>query len=55
MRRTGLSRSTLYRMMDKGTFPRSYSVSDGRVGWSSQELEEWITARLQRGDDQSQI
>ena len=49
-RRIGLSRATIYRMIAKGTFPRPYALSEGRVGWNSQEIEEWIAMRLTRSE-----
>jgi prophage regulatory protein len=51
MRRTGLSRTTVYRLVQKGDFPRPYTLSAGRVGWSSTEIEEWIMSRLRRDGD----
>lgn len=52
IRRSGLSRATLYRLMGKGAFPKPYPLSAGRVGWNSEEIEAWIMKRLSRsGDD----
>lgn len=31
--RTGLSRSTLYRKMDSGTFPKNLKISTRCAGW----------------------
>lgn len=47
MQATGLSRSTLYRMQDAGTFPQSRSIAGVRaVGWSSAEIDAWIASNL---------
>jgi prophage regulatory protein len=43
---TSLSRSTLYRKMKEGTFPRSVSISTGRVGWERRAVDEWCEQRL---------
>ncbi len=37
----GLSRATLYRMMDKGAFPRPVSLSDRTVGWPARVVGAW--------------
>jgi prophage regulatory protein len=42
---TTLSRSTIYRKMAEGTFPASVPISEGRVGWDRQVIEEWCRAR----------
>ena len=38
----GLSRSTIYRMMQDGEFPRPVKIGRRAVGWSSEEIESWI-------------
>jgi prophage regulatory protein len=39
-----VSRSTLSRMMDAGRFPKSRTLSDGRVAWFEDEIIAWQTA-----------
>jgi prophage regulatory protein len=39
---TGLSRSTLYRKMDLGTFPRNVRISTRCVGWRQSDVAEWL-------------
>ena len=41
----GLSRSTIYRMMQDGEFPRPVKIGRRAVGWSSKEIERWISER----------
>lgn len=41
----GVSRATIYRWMDAGTFPSSIDISDSRVAWHEHEVEEWINSR----------
>jgi predicted DNA-binding transcriptional regulator AlpA len=36
-----VSRSTLERMMETGTFPRSVAVARGRKAWFLDEIIEW--------------
>ena len=42
---TGLSTSTVYRMMAEGTFARSVRLNKNSVGWRSSSVEEWIASR----------
>lgn len=42
LERTGLSRSTLYRKVSSGTFPRQLKISDRCAGWRETEVEEWL-------------
>ena len=49
MERTDLSRSTLWRMEKKGKFPQRVTVSENRVGWYEDEINEWIETRPRVG------
>lgn len=40
--RTGLSRSTIYRKMAEGTFPRQIKISTNGAGWHESEISRWI-------------
>jgi prophage regulatory protein len=40
--RTGLSRSTIYRMVELGTFPRQLQISARCIGWRESDIEEWL-------------
>lgn len=40
--RTGLSRSTLYRKIQDGTFPRQVHISTRCAGWRESAVNEWI-------------
>ncbi len=42
--RTGLSRSTIYRMMNTGLFPKSVKISERAIGWRADEVDTWINA-----------
>ncbi|KXJ57138.1 MAG: hypothetical protein AXW17_13185 [Colwellia sp. Phe_37] len=42
IKRTGLSRTTLWRLERDGKFPRSIKLSVNRVGWRENEVDEWI-------------
>lgn len=40
--RTGLSRSTLYRKIAEGTFPRQVPISTRGAGWYESAISQWI-------------
>lgn len=42
---TGLSRSTLYDMMDRGDFPRPVRVGRRAVAWPESAIQKWLADR----------
>jgi len=42
LERTGLSRSTMYRKIQNGTFPESVRISTRCAGWRESAIEAWI-------------
>ncbi len=46
LRQTGLSRSTVYEMINRGDFPRQVQLSRRAVGGVASEVIEWINARV---------
>ena len=42
---TTISRSTLFRMVEKGTFPAPRQIGERRVGWLSDEVQTWLLNR----------
>ncbi len=48
--RTGLSRSTIYLRIQKGSFPRPINLGARAVGWLENEIEAWLVARLEVRD-----
>ena len=42
---TGLSRSTLYALMDRGEFPRPVKLTDRIVAWPESRISEWLAQR----------
>jgi prophage regulatory protein len=46
---TGLSKASLYRLMDEGLFPRPYSLGARAVGWLASEVQGWIESRRSIG------
>ncbi len=43
--RTGLSRATIYRLIEKGWFPSPVKLSKTAVGWIEAEVEDWLSSR----------
>ncbi|WP_081849788.1 helix-turn-helix transcriptional regulator [Marinobacterium lacunae] len=44
-KRTSFSRTSIYRLMDRGEFPRPIRLSANRVGWLESDLEQWLEQR----------
>lgn len=43
---TGLSRSTIYEMIERGDFPRPIQLAPRAVGWIETEISDWISERI---------
>lgn len=52
LERTGLSRSTLYRKMQDGSFPKSVRISLRCAGWREAAVNTWLHNRLFYSDDE---
>ena len=44
--RTGLSRSTIYNLIQKGEFPSQINLGPRAVGWVENEIDDWIEERV---------
>lgn len=44
---TGLTRSTLYRLMSQRAFPTPVKLAKRAVGWRQHDVREWTEARPQ--------
>lgn len=45
--RTGLGRSTIYKLISEGDFPSPIKLTtNGAVAWKSNEIDEWIKERI---------
>lgn len=42
---TGLSRTSIYKMMNRGEFPRPVRLTKRAVGWPEKVIAEWLEAR----------
>ena len=48
--RTGLSRSTIYLRIKKGTFPKPVKLGERAVGWIEPEIDSWLDEKIQSRD-----
>ena len=46
IKRTGLSRSSIYQKISDGDFPRPISLSSRAVGWIEFEIDDWLEQRI---------
>lgn len=44
---TGLSRSTIYRLIQEGQFPAPIKLGERASGWRQSSLEAWIESRAE--------
>lgn len=47
---TGLARSTIYKYIDEGSFPKPVSLGGRSVGWVETEVHDWILERIEERD-----
>ncbi|EMW0554120.1 helix-turn-helix transcriptional regulator [Pseudomonas aeruginosa] len=47
---TGLARSTIYKLISEGGFPRPVPLVGRCVGWLESEVQEWIKSRIAARD-----
>lgn len=43
--RLDTSKTTLWRMIQRGEFPKPLQISRGRVGWRQEDVTAWLEAR----------
>ncbi len=44
--RIGLSRSTIYRLVEANRFPQPSQIGDRAIAWRSDEIESWMASRV---------
>ncbi|WP_434939700.1 AlpA family transcriptional regulator [Shewanella sp. HL-SH8] len=44
---TALARSTIYKLMDEGVFPKSVNLGVRSVAWVESEIQDWILERIE--------
>lgn len=53
--RTGLSRSTIYLHIQKGTFPKPIKLGERSVGWLENEIDDWLESRIEMRDMENEV
>ena len=43
---TSLSKSTIYRLMDEGDFPKQISLGARSVAWEKSQVEDWCYSKI---------
>ena len=46
---TGMSRSTIYRLMDQDKFPKPIKLTQRIIGFLEEDIDQWIQERYQEG------
>ncbi|UXZ53985.1 MULTISPECIES: helix-turn-helix transcriptional regulator [Halomonadaceae] len=52
MERTGLARSTIYKYISLGKFPKPVKQTSRAVAWVESEIAEWINDCIKRRDNE---
>ena len=52
---TGLCQSSIYNRMALGQFPRSVSLGGRAVAWVSDEVDQWMAARIEERDSHKSL
>lgn len=45
-KKTGLAKSTIYKLMANGEFPKPIKLTTKSVGWPESVIEKWIQSRI---------
>lgn len=49
---TGLSRSSIYDLISKDTFPKQIKLTSRSSGWLESEVQQWIDERVAERDSE---
>lgn len=52
MHTTGLARSTVYKYINDGNFPKPLSLGERNVAWLESEIQDWILEKIEQRDAQ---
>lgn len=53
--RTGLSRSTIYKRINEGTFPAPVPLGEKSVGWVAHEIDEFLADCIAQRDSAKKV
>ncbi|WP_159820274.1 helix-turn-helix transcriptional regulator [Colwellia sp. 20A7] len=51
---TGLGRSSIYKFMAEGRFPKSVSLGERAIAWVDTEVEDWVQEKIEQRDENQQ-
>ncbi|WP_028867888.1 AlpA family transcriptional regulator [Psychromonas arctica] len=51
MNNTGLSRSSVYKYISEGHFPKPVPTGERSVAWLDSEIDDWILERVAQRDE----
>ncbi len=51
MQTTGLARSTIYKHIADGTFPKPVSLGGRSVAWIDNEVDDWMLEKIEQRDN----
>lgn len=46
VKKTGLSRSSIYAYMNEGRFPKSFDLGERSKGWLENSIDQWIDSKI---------
>lgn len=46
IKKTGLSRSSIYRYVAKGNFPQPVQLGERTIAWVESEVDDWLMAKI---------
>lgn len=49
---TGLARSTIYKFMEEGRFPKQVVLGGRSVAWVESEISDWIMDKIEKRDNE---
>jgi len=52
IKKTGISRTTIYRLLEKEEFPKPFPITGRAVGWSDEAINKWIDEKINQGKDE---
>jgi prophage regulatory protein len=48
LKRTALSRSQIYRLIEQDDFPKQVRLGERAAGWVEEEVDDWLRGRIER-------
>ena len=49
IQKTSLSRSSIYRLLNEGKFPKPIQLTPMRIAFDAEKVDAWIRARIEGG------